>query len=258
MIDYGLIDRLGISGQMFYPRPDVSSSPPGAVDLAIDVAPGVAVAARFHAADPADPTVLFFHGNGEVVADYDDLAALYHGLGLNFFVADYRGYGASSGRPSFESLIGDAHAVLARFHAMLDEGDFHARRFVMGRSLGSHPAIELAANAPERLAGLIVESGVGNLARLARFFSSRAIPPEVEALFARHGEKIAKIALPTLVLHGDWDELVPVQTAVDFHAMLRTSQKELVIIPQAGHNDIFYVGRVPYFAALADFTRAQA
>ena len=51
-------------------------------------------------ADPAAPSILFFHGNGEIVADYDDLGPLYNRMGINFLAADYRGYGRSTGRPT--------------------------------------------------------------------------------------------------------------------------------------------------------------
>ena len=52
------------------------------------------------------PTILFFYGNGETAADYDNIAPIYNQVGLNFFVADYRGYGQSGGSPSFCSMPG--------------------------------------------------------------------------------------------------------------------------------------------------------
>lgn len=254
MIDYALVDRLGIGRQMFFPRPDLSPTPPGAEDLRIEVAPGISVHARFHPASASSPTILFFHGNGEVVSDYDDVAEQYRSIGLGLFVADYRGYGPSDGRPSFAAIVEDAHPVATRFHAVLDERRFTAARFVMGRSMGSHPALELAARASARLSGLILESGVGHLSRLVRFFSGREIPAEAQAVFDAHADKVRSITLPTLVLHGREDELVPVETAVEFHGMLTTPEKELVIIPGVGHNDIFYNGRERYFAAIRSFT----
>jgi alpha-beta hydrolase superfamily lysophospholipase len=256
LIDYALVDRLGIGRQMFFPRPDLSPVPPGAEDFRVEVAPGIGVHARFHSASPSSPTILFFHGNGEVVGDYDDVAETYREIGLGFFVADYRGYGASDGRAGFAAIIEDAHPIAVRFHAVLDERGFTGTRFVMGRSMGSHPALELAARRPERFSGLILESGVGHLSRLVRFFSGRPITAEAQAVFDAHADKVRSIALPALVLHGRADELVPVETAVEFHGMLTTPDKELVIIPGVGHNDIFSRGRDRYFAAIRAFTSA--
>src|SRR3990172_11975924 len=93
---------------VFYPRRDVSPPPPGAADYPIPVAPGVALACRLHTADKAAPTILFFHGNGEVMSDYDDIAPAYGRLGINLCVVDYRGYGASTGRPTIAAMLTDA------------------------------------------------------------------------------------------------------------------------------------------------------
>ncbi|HEX2172589.1 MAG TPA: alpha/beta fold hydrolase [Dehalococcoidia bacterium] len=251
--DYGLIDRTEVGRMIFYPRADRSPPPPGAADYPIDVAPGITVGSRFYPADPSFPTILYFHGNGEVVPDYDETAPIYHQAGANLWVADYRGYGASNGSPSFASLVADAHPVLARFHEVLDEGGYSDRRFVMGRSLGSHPAVELAARAPDRLKGLIIESGGANLRRLMRFFGYGEPTGDVAALIERHRAKMAAIRLPTLVIHGEYDELIPVEHAIEFHADLNAEPKELLIIPGAGHNDILWVGLQQYFAAVARF-----
>ena len=256
--DYGLLDRMGIAQMIFYPRADVRPAPAGAIDYQTEVASGIAVASRFYPADPAFPSILFFHGNGEVASDYDETAPFYHQARINLWVADYRGYGASGGTPSFAALIADAHAVLDHFHATLDAGGFHPARFVMGRSLGSHPAIELAARRPERLRGLITESGAANLRRLMRFFGLGEPPAEAAELIERHRAKIAAIKLPSLVIHGEQDELIPVEHAIEFHAGLTAEPKELVIIPGAGHNDILWVGLTQYFAALADFVARHA
>lgn len=254
--DYSLIDRTGVGQMIFYPRVDRSPPPPGAEDLPVEIESGVTIGCRFYPADPALPTVLYFHGNGEVAPDYDDTAPYYHEAGLNLWVADYRGYGASTGRPSFAALVADAHPVLVHFHATLDELGFSDHRFVMGRSLGSHPAIELAARRPERLAGLIIESGAANLRRLMRFFGGGEPSGEVAEMIDRHRAKIAAIRLPALVIHGENDELIPVDHALEFYDGLMV-EKDILIIPRAGHNDILWVGLRQYFEALREFTRPR-
>jgi pimeloyl-ACP methyl ester carboxylesterase len=256
--DYALPDRLGVSDWIFYPRPDVRPPPPGAADHAIEVAPGISVASRFYPADPTFPSILFFHGNGEVAGDYDEIAPLYHRARLNLWVADYRGYGASGGKPSFAALIADAHPVLERFHAVLDQQGFAPSRFVMGRSLGGYPATELAARAPERLRGLVLESSAANLGRLVQRALLGAPAGEAERLVEAHHAKIAAIRLPTLMIHGDEDELIPVEHAVEFFDALEAEPKELAVIPGAGHNDLLWVGARRYFEALAAFVARHA
>jgi len=251
--DYALLDRRGLAWGLFYPRSDLSRPPPGATDHRIDVEEGVEVAGRFYSLDRSRPVLLFFHGNGEIASDYDTLAPVYHGIGANLFVVDYRGYGGSDGVPSFASLIADAHPVLDRFHTLLDEEGFTAERFVMGRSLGSLPAAELAATAPERLAGLIIESGAPDLARLRQRAGIDESDEEIAELIEVHAARLAPIPLPVLQIHGEWDEIIPLEYGLAFHEQLTTDQKQLVIIPGAGHNDIGWVGRELYFEALAQF-----
>ncbi len=251
--DYSLIDRRGLARWLFYPRRDLSGPPAGAVDHRVEVEAGLQVAGRFHPCDRSKPILLLFHGNGEIAGDYDMIAPAYHGIGANLFVADYRGYGASDGVPSFASLIADAHPVLAHFHALLDEEGFTAGRFVMGRSLGSLPAAELAATADERLAGLIIESGAPDLVRLRQRAGIDASDTEVTALIEAHAARLAPIRLPVVQIHGEWDEIIPIEHGRAFHDQLTTDDKRWVVIRGAGHNDIGWVGRELYFETLARF-----
>ena len=251
--DYALLDRRGLTFGLFYPRRDSSGPPSGATDHRVEVGEGVRVACRFHPLERSRPVILFFHGNGEIASDYDMIAPAYHAIGASLLVVDYRGYGGSDGAPSFASLIEDAHPVLARFHALLDEGGFTAERFVMGRSLGSLPAAEIAATASERLAGLIIESGAPDLARFRRRMGVGESDSEIAELIESHAARLEKIRLPALHIHGEWDEIIPLQNGVAFFEGLRSDQKELLIIPGAGHNDIGWVGRDLYFEALERF-----
>ena len=72
-----------------------------ATDVAWEVAPGVFLTVRYFLGAPLDqPAILFFHGNGEVVGDYDEIGPRFNEVGLHFVAAEYRGYGKSGGRPS--------------------------------------------------------------------------------------------------------------------------------------------------------------
>ena len=113
--DYALLDRAGASQWMFFPRPDPGPPPPGASDHEIEVAPGINISARLYSGSEDDaprPLVLYFHGNGEVVSDHDGIDRFYREIGLDLFVAEFRGYGKSGGRPSMAALVGDALPAL--------------------------------------------------------------------------------------------------------------------------------------------------
>ena len=250
--DYALLDRIGAAASMFYPRAEGYPPPDGATDLALEVESGVHIGARFYAFDRGYPTFLYFHGNGEIASDHDDIALFYRDIGLNLFVAEFRGYGRSNGVPTVASLIGDAHPVAEQFHRLLDQLDYNAERFVMGRSLGAHPALELAANGADRFRGLVLESGAGNVRRMLE--RTGLLDTELGGMLAAaHEAKVRSIALPVLLIHGEDDELVPVRTAHELSELLAGTSRRLVTIPRAGHNDLLWVGREQYFEAIRAF-----
>ena len=253
--DFSLLDRPDILGMMFYPRPDRSPAPPGTDELMIDVAPGVQVHARCYPASVDLPVVLFFHGNGEVVGDYDGIAPLYHQFGLNLCVADYRGYGHSSGRPSFSSMMADAHRVKAACFDMLDRAGYGRGRYLMGRSLGALSAVELAATDAEGFRGLILESGAAGVSGWGRFMRPGDDPAAWQGLHDAQIARMAAVTLPLLTIHGAEDELIPAQRAIDVQAAVGSTDKQLLIVPHAGHNDLLYVGLGAYFEALAAFVQ---
>ncbi len=256
--DFSLLDRPDILSFMFYPRPDASPAPAGAQDLMVSVADGVAVHCRWHPLAPEAPAVLFFHGNGEVAADYDGLAPVYHQYGMSLFVADFRGYGQSGGRPSFGAMLSDALTVNRAFHETVDRAGGAGSRFLMGRSLGGLSAVEIAARAPERFAGLILESATAGARGWNRFSRPGDDPAAWDALLDGQRAKIEAITLPLLSIHGEWDELIPVETAVEIQQRAGSASKHLEVIPQAGHNDLLYRGPQRYFGAIDTFVRQQS
>ncbi len=248
--DYSALDQPGISMNAFYPRPSWSAAPPGASDHAVAVADGVALSCRFFGAEKDAPTILFFYGNGETANDYNGIAPLYNQVGVNFFVADYRGYGRSGGAPSFTTMLADSRLALGYAAEMLSAEGYTGDIFVMGRSMGRHAAFELAANCGDRLGGVIIESGrpiLGN-------FTYGLPPQDAEALEAAYLAKVSSITIPSLVIHGEEDTLAPVQQAIQMHHCFQSADKRLLTIPGAGHNDLLHRGLNEYLTAIKEFT----
>jgi alpha-beta hydrolase superfamily lysophospholipase len=82
--------------------------------MLIAVEPGVDVGARFHMAANTGVNILFFHGNGEIVSDYDELGPVYNQMGINFLAIDYRGYGRSTGQPTVSAMMKDCRPTLQK------------------------------------------------------------------------------------------------------------------------------------------------
>ena len=255
--DYSILDHPAISQNAFYPRRHWTPAPPGAYDHAVAVADGVSLSARFFpvrlpaanaGADDA-PTILYFYGNGETANDYNGIAPLYNRIGVNLFLADYRGYGRSGGAPSFTTMLTDAVQTLDYLERLLLSENRAAALFVMGRSMGRHSAFELAAHHGRRLRGVIIESGrpiLGN-------FTHGLPPAAAAALESAYFAKVKSITIPSLVIHGQQDTLAPVQQAAEMHRAFQSTDKRLLIIPGAGHNDLLHRGLTEYFAAIREF-----
>jgi len=251
--DYSALDRPEFLQLAFHPRKDFTRPPAHSTDYLILVEADTSITCRFYVHSKNSPSILFFHGNGEVVSDYDYIAPIYNQMGINLFVADYRGYGSSGGSPTFTNTITDAHGIFEGFGNVLRLGQHTGDVFVMGRSLGSMSAIELAHSYGEQIKGLIIESGVGSMVRMMEQlgFTMEFIgitDPEFPNL-----TKIRNITLPTLIIHAEYDNLAPLAGAQELFDNSPAEEKHLEIIPGADHNTILIYGMEPYFDAISKF-----
>ena len=251
------IDHPAVNLAIFFPRPAPGlPAPLGSEDLMIPVGGGVGVGARYHPADLSLPTVLHFHGNGEIVADYDGIAPSFHSVGASLVSVDYRGYGRSTGSPSARSLVEDAPVVLDHVIAFLKERGHTGPLVVMGRSLGSAPAIELASTRGDDVAGLIVESGFAQTPPLLALFGISLESLGLQDMAGMDNEdKMANVRMPVLVLHAEGDVLLPPWNGERIHARAAADKKTLVMIPNADHNSIMAFGGRLYWGAIAEFLK---
>jgi alpha-beta hydrolase superfamily lysophospholipase len=253
MADYSQIDRSPLLSFLFYPRKDLTPCPEGAFDFLVPVEDKIAVSCRFHAGHKNWPWILYFHGNGEVVSDYDQIAPFYHQKEINLAVADYRGYGASGGSPNFTNLIKDAHLIFQAAQEELAKRNLAEDLWVMGRSMGSLSAVELAYHYFNRMRGMIIESGFASVTRLIRHLNIPARGMDLEPIEQERIAMIREISSPALILHGEYDMLVPLQEAKDLYQLLNSSRKKLVVIPNADHNTLMFAGLQRYFDEIQGF-----
>ncbi|WPD21827.1 MAG: alpha/beta hydrolase [Candidatus Electrothrix scaldis] len=249
------MDRPEVQRILFHPRTTARTPlPPNAEDIEIEVEPGIGIGCRFYVAGKDRPTILFFHGNGEVVADYDMIGPEYVRYGLNLLVTDYRGYGWSDGTPSFSSLLADCHVLYAELKRMLTEREYRNVIFIMGRSLGSASAIELARSYNDEISGMIIESGFAETLPLAETLGAdiSSIDITEEQAFNNVG-KIKNVTKPTFLLHGQLDTLIPLWQAEKLHAESGARVKELQVVPGADHNSLISIGGKYYFMAIQQF-----
>ena len=240
---------------LFHPRK--ASQKMGDNDHLITVEDNVKVGVRYHFINTSAPNVLFFHGNGEIGPEYDDIAAVYNQRGFNFIIADFRGYGFSNGTPTAENTMEDAHIILDSVRKYIKENKYFGSLILMGRSLGSVSALELAKRFSDDFEGLIIESG---FAEEKPLFDLIGMTAEQVGFKKEDGfmndEKIKKYSGPLLVIHAEQDHIIPFSQGEELLKLSPSENKKLLPIPNANHNNILGMSPQIYFEEIAWFINA--
>jgi pimeloyl-ACP methyl ester carboxylesterase len=241
-----LLDHPLISERYFFPR---RTAPRGRLDLEVD---GAVLACALHRSDPAGHTVVHFHGNGEVVADWQDgLDEAVASMGWDLLLAEYRGYGGSTGAPTLGRMLDDVDAVMRAAGPP-------ERVVVFGRSVGSLFALEAVSRFPG-VAGLVLESAIADpLERLLLRIRPRELGvsgAEFGAAVSARLDQRAKIAGyrgPVLLLHSRHDGLVDASHAERL-ASWAGGQARLRIFESGDHNSILAENTVAYLGEVERF-----
>jgi len=243
---------------LFHPRPESNGTAgiSSAQDMMIAVEPGVDIGTRFHMAAKTGVNMIFFHGNGEIVSDYDELGPVYNQMGVNFLAIDYRGYGRSTGQPTVSAMMQDCHVIFAFIKEWLITRKYTGPLVVMGRSLGSASALELVQHYKNEIDGLVIESGFAHVTPLLKLLGidTEALGFKEETGF-RNIDKIREFDKPTLIIHAELDHIIAYSEGEALYHACAAPDKALLKIPGANHNDIFMRGFAEYLAGVKTLAR---
>src|ERR1043165_771408 len=177
------------------------------------------------------PVVIFFHGNGDILAWRAPWFAKLIADGTGLVAISFRGYAGSSGSPSEAGLLSDAEAAYG----------FAAQRYPperivsWGYSLGTGPAVARAAR--HRVAALILEAPYTSIADVA----AAAFPFAPVRWFVRDpfhsDQRIADVTCPVLIMHGGRDTTIPIRFGEKLYEFAR-EPKQMVRFAEAAHNDL--------------------
>lgn len=196
------------------------------------------------------PTVVHFHGNGEEIGYLLEFGTALRERGLGFLAVEYPGYGAVPGHPSEEGLYAAAEVALAELRA---SGVGPEATVLSGRSIGTGVAVEMAKRGHgSRLMLLAPYTSIVELGQ-------RALPFLPVSLLMRDKflseSKAADIHLPVFIVHGEEDEIIPVEMGRRLGQRFPRATVETV--PGAHHNDLLEVAGEPLLSRLAAFALGQ-
>jgi hypothetical protein len=192
-------------------------------------------------------TVLFFHGNAGNISHRIDYLSMFHRLGYQTFIFDYRGYGQSSGAPSESGTYIDAQAA---WDYLVEEKGIQPDRIALfGESLGGAVAAWLAAR--ERPALLVLASVFTSLPDMA----AKIYPFLPVRLLSRFNyntlEYLESVACPVFIAHSPQDEIVPFAQGRALYEAASEPKEFLEL--EGGHNDGFIFMREAWVRALSKF-----
>jgi hypothetical protein len=185
--------------------------------------------------EPGNLTVVFFQGNAGGFGLREHKIRKWLDAGLGVLLVGYPNYG-NPGSPSEQGLYGAARAAI---DAVLAKGTTPSELVLYGESLGSGVAVEMATKYPAR--ALILEGAFTSLADVgAKEYWWVPVDLLLKDKFDSLS-KIGRVHTPLLMLHGEDDNIVPLQLDKELFAAAN-EPKEEIIFPGAGHNNLYDFG----------------
>ncbi|MEM8792765.1 MAG: alpha/beta hydrolase [Pseudomonadota bacterium] len=184
--------------------------------------------------------ILTFMGNSGHIRAAANRVRLLADAGYGIILMNYRGAGQMPGAPSQSAIMQDSTLVYDSLDEILGETIPQSRRVIYGYSLGAAVAAQLAAQRPA--AAVVLAASFNRLCETAEFhypiFPVCMILPDNRWASA---DRIGEIEAPLLMLHGEVDEVIPVDQGLRLYDQAR-EPKDLVLYPNGNHADLHLHG----------------
>ena len=205
--------------------------------------------------DPNAPVVLYLHGSRWNLTGSSFRIERWRAMGFSVFAIDYRGFGQSSGEiPTEANAYEDAAIAWDWLKAKVPDA---SKRYLYGHSLGGAVAIDLATKLKaDEAAGLIMEATFTSVPDVVSASKFGWIPMGflITQRFASF-EKIGKVTLPKLFLHGTADTIVPHEMSDELFR-LASEPKRLVKFEGASHSGSSWAAPREYAEQVLSFVAA--
>ncbi len=246
LIGLGLAWLLACWGVLMFERrlsyqPDTLRTSPeavrlsGVVERVILTPDGQRLVAWQAKAKAGQPTLLYFHGNGNALTYRSGRVASFQGEGYGVFMMAYRGYSGSTGKPTEADIVADAWMA---YDLLRREGLRAEDIVIYGESLGTSVAVRTAIAKPAR--ALILEAPFTSMVDAWRQFWPAPILPLSFLMHDQFDSKrvIGQLRMPLLIMHGERDRLVGFELGRGLYAVA-PQPKRFEAFPEARHTDLY-------------------
>jgi fermentation-respiration switch protein FrsA (DUF1100 family) len=179
-------------------------------------------------------SALYCHGNTGNLTNPAHAMPYLLDAGINILLFDYRGYGRSTGTPSFSGIVDDG-VTAARLHDRIRPKNLPS--ILYGYSLGGAIAAQVIRRHP--FDGLILQSTFTNLPDLARVAFPRVPIHLVSGRLFDTVDFVRHVKVPTLFIQGTADEVCPAWMAQKLYDACAAGTKKLVLVEGGLHKDLF-------------------
>lgn len=208
----------------------------GVEEVVFKAADGTKLIAWYLPARAGRPTLLYFTGNSGNAANRASKIKAIANDGYGVFLLNYRRYGGSEGRPSEPRLTADA---VSAYDTLRGLGVAPHDIVAYGESLGTAVATRLSLQ--RHVEGLVLEAPFTSIVDVGKLMWKYFPLDLIMADQYRTIERIGAVTVPVFVIHGGRDAIIPLDQARHvFHEA--AEPKSMVVVPQAGHNDLFERG----------------
>jgi fermentation-respiration switch protein FrsA (DUF1100 family) len=230
-------------------HPDAATIPPEEAGLKrietlqLDTVDGEQLVAWFAEPAAGQPLILYFHGNGGVLAHRGERFRMFLESGYGLLAVSYRGFGGSTGKPTQSGLLLDAEAA----YAEAERRGFTGRSLVfVGESLGSGVATMMAAR--HEAAALVLDSPYLSTLNVARWRYPMFPVSMIMRDRFRADLAISTVNMPVLMTHGDKDGVIPIDSSKRLFE-LANEPKEYIEVTGGGHLVLSFASVYPRVAA---------
>ena len=239
------------SQYIYFPERTLSAAPSSIglhfESVSFETADGLKLSGWFIPSEGAKSVILFCHGNAGNISHRLESILIFHRLGLDIFIFDYRGYGQSQGKPSEQGTYKDAEAA---WRYLIEERQVLPNEIIVfGRSLGAAVASWLAQS--HTPGALILESTFTSLADIVATLYPY-LPVRLLLRFEYNtAEYLGRADCPVLIVHSHDDEIMPFSHGRQLFEIARYPKEFLEI--SGAHNEGFITSGKYYEEGLNAF-----